>query len=105
MAGSTKVSVKKDKSRAAEKTMIIILFVVAVLFVTLCVLTIRLKTKVRIGNERAASLQEQIQEEQNRTLEIEELENYMKSDDYIEQVAKEKLGMVNDGEIIFKAAD
>ena len=37
--------------------------------------------------------------------EIEELEEYMNSDEYIEQVAKEKLGMVKDGEIIFKEAD
>ena len=43
--------------------------------------------------------------EKNRTTEIEELEEYMNSDEYIEQVAKEKLGMVKDGEIIFKEAD
>jgi len=105
MAGSAGTKTKVRKTRAARKTMIIITFIVAVLFVTLCILTINLRSKVRIGEDRAAVLQSQIIEEQNRTKEIEELEDYMKSDGYIEQVAKDKLGMVNDGEIIFKASD
>lgn len=105
MAGSVKVKKRSVKIRAARKTMFIITFIVAVLFVTFLILTINLRAKVKISTERAAVLENQIKEEQDRTQEIEDLENYMKSDDYIEQVAKEKLGMVKDGEIIFKAAD
>ena len=85
--------------------MTFILFVVAVLFVSFTILTLLYHEKVKISTDRAASLESQIVEEEKRTTEIEELEDYMKSDDYIEQVAKEKLGMVNDGEIIFKASD
>ena len=51
------------------------------------------------------AIEQQILDEQARTGEIEDLEDYMKSDEYIEQVAKDKLGMVNDGEIIFKQTD
>ncbi len=105
MAGSAGTGVRRRKPRAARKTMMLILFVIAVLFVTLCILTLNLRAKVKAGTERAALLQEQILEEQKRTTQIEDLESYMKSDDYIEQVAKDKLGMVKDGEIIFKAAD
>lgn len=105
MAGSAKGKKKTVKIRAARKTMVFITFIVAVLFVTLCILTLNLRSKVKIGTDRAAALENQIVEEQQRTQEIEELENHMKSDDYIEQVAKEKLGMVKDGEIIFKASD
>jgi cell division protein DivIC len=106
MAASAEIRKKrKTRSSTAKKTMVLIIFVVAVLFISLAVLTLQLKEKVRISSERAASLETQILEEKNRTVEIEDLENYMKSDDYIEQVAKEKLGMVKDGEIIFKASD
>ena len=105
MAVTAGIKKKKKPDSTAGRTMFLILFVVVVLFVSLTILTIRLKEKVRISTERAASLESQIKEEEDRTTEIENLENHMKSDDYIEQVAKEKLGMVKDGEIIFKAAD
>lgn len=105
MAVSAGIKKKKKTNSAGSRTMFLILFVVIVLFVSLTILTVRLRAKVRISTERAASLETQIKEEEDRTTEIENLENHMKSDDYIEQVAKEKLGMVKDGEIIFKASE
>lgn len=92
-------------SASSRKAMRIILFVVIVLFLTLLILGASLREKVKTNTNRAAVLQEQILSEQERTEEIDELEKYMKSDEYIEQVAKEKLGMVKDKEIIFKEAD
>ena len=47
-------------------------------------------------------LQEQIEAEQERTKEIEEYEKYTQTKKYIEEVAKDKLGLVHEGEIIFK---
>lgn len=41
-------------------------------------------------------------EEQERTKEIEEYEKYTQTKKYIEEVAKDKLGLVHEGEIIFK---
>lgn len=61
-----------------------------------------LQQKITNNNSRIVDLQAQIQEEEQRTVEIEELQDYMKSDEYLEQTAKEKLGFVKDGEIIFK---
>lgn len=98
---------KKSKtvSASSKRAMQIILFVVIVLFLTLLILGASLRKKVQTNENRAAVLQEQILSEQERSEEIDELEKYMKSDEYIEQVAKEKLGMVKDKEIIFKEAD
>ena len=45
---------------------------------------------------------EQIAEEEERTKEIEEYAKYTQTKKYIEEVAKDKLGLVYEGEIIFK---
>ncbi|MEJ8773845.1 septum formation initiator family protein [Blautia sp. HCN-1074] len=51
---------------------------------------------------KAAILQQQIEDEQNRTEEIDKLEKYMETDEYTEEVAREKLGLVKDNETVFK---
>ena len=48
-------------------------------------------------------LEASIQEEKDRAEEISELEDYVGTDEYIEQTAKDKLGLVHENEIIFKA--
>ena len=52
--------------------------------------------------ERAAELEQQIAEEEQRTKDIEEYSKYTKTDEYVEEVARDKLGLVKQGEIIFK---
>ena len=47
-------------------------------------------------------LQQQYEEETERSTEIDDLETYMKSSQYIEDVAKSKLGLTYKNEIIFK---
>ena len=44
----------------------------------------------------------QLEEEEARTKEIEDLQDYVKSDEYMEKVAKEKIGLLKPNEIIFK---
>lgn len=63
-------------------------------------LSLRAKNQTYIAQEQ--ELKEQIQKEKDRTDEIGELEEYVKTDEYIEQTAKDKLGLVHDNEIIFK---
>ena len=52
--------------------------------------------------ERIAELNEQIAEQQQRSQQLEALKKYTKTDAYIEEVAKEKLGLVHPGEIVFR---
>ena len=47
-------------------------------------------------------LREQIAEEEKRKEEIAEYEKYTRTKKYVEEVAKDKLGLVNEDEIIFK---
>lgn len=77
----------------------------AVVLVLLAVLTVQshtLKQKNSVYQKEIAQLEKQMEAEEARTEEIEELKEYMQSDEYAEQIAKDKLGLVYDDEIIFK---
>ena len=50
-------------------------------------------------------MQQQIDAENARTEELKELETYTKTKKYAEEVAKDKLGLVYDNEIVFKEED
>ena len=102
---------KKTKNRNSRKaarahrnkvTMIGITSVVCLLMVILLVQGQRLNAQASANEQRMAELEQQIEDENQRTQEIGNLEEYMQSDEYLEKVAKDKLGLIRDGEIIFK---
>ena len=102
---------KKEKSRNSRRsararqnkmTMVGITFVVCVLMVTLLVQGRKLNAKLSVNEQRTSELEQQIENENQRTEEISEMQEYMHSDAYLEKIAKDKLGLVKDGEIIFK---
>ena len=47
-------------------------------------------------------LEKELEEEEERTSQIKELEEYMQTDLYAEDVAREKLGLVKENEIVFE---
>ena len=98
---------KKTKAvRNANRTaMRLIILVVVVLGIVIAVQSHRLNVRIRENNDRLAEVSQQLQDEQDRTQEIRDLEEYMQTDEYLEKVAKEKLGLVKDNEIIFKEED
>ena len=51
------------------------------------------------------SLKSSTLKESERADEIESMQQYMQSDQYIEDIAKSKLGLAYDNEIIFKEKD
>ena len=55
--------------------------------------------------EREATLTEQIDRENQRALDLVEYEKYTKTAKYVEEVAKDKLGLVYEDEIIFESED
>lgn len=61
-----------------------------------------LRTQLQEYEKTKASLQEQIDAEESRTQELEEYSKYTQTDEYVEKVAREKLGLVKKGEIIFR---
>lgn len=54
---------------------------------------------------REENLRAQVEEEKKRAEDLEEKRVYVQTKQYIEKVAKEKLGLVNPDEIILKAAN
>ena len=76
--------------------------IVGILMVAIAVNSHTLKQKQNEYLQQEAALDLQIQEEQNRTMELEEFRKYTQTQAYIEEVAKEKLGLVHEGEIVFK---
>lgn len=72
-----------------------------VLVVSVNAFTLRAKDKAYQAQE--AELERQIEEEKERAAEIDDLAEYVGTDEYVEEVAKDKLGLVNENEIIFKA--
>lgn len=79
----------------------IILIVLAV-FAVSTIGGIRLRQKNQNYREKEADLLKAITEEEERAEEISALEAYTKTNKYVEDVAKEKLGLVYEDEIIFK---
>lgn len=64
-----------------------------------------LKERIAVSDKKIEDLTKQIEEEEARTKEISNLEDYMKSDEYIEKIAREKAGLVKENEIVFKEAE
>ena len=64
--------------------------------------SISLKQKQAKYIAREQELQQQIDAETARSEQLKELETYTKTKKYAEEVAKDKLGLVYEGEILFK---
>ena len=77
-----------------------IALIVLVLLTTLMVESQDLNTALAGYDARAAVLNQSIEDEQTRTEEIQKLKEYMLTDEYAEQAAREKLGMIKENEII-----
>ncbi len=61
-----------------------------------------LQQRLDYYNSKAATLEKSIDSEKERTKEIEAQKEYMKTDEYVEEAAREKLGLVKDNEIVFQ---
>lgn len=83
--------------------MILVTLVVAMVTLVVFVKGIELRQKIDVKVQEGMALDAQIEKEQNRTLEIEELGKEVQTKGYIEDIAREKLGLVYEGEILFKS--
>ena len=65
----------------------------------------QLQAKLDSYQEREAQLMQQLEAEQNRSEEIEEFKKYTRTMKYIEEMAREKLGLVYEDEILIKTEE
>ena len=65
----------------------------------------QLEEKLATYQQKEKSLNEQLEAEKARSEEIEEFKKYTKTMKYIEETAREKLGLVYEDEILIKTED
>ncbi len=90
----------KKRNVKHKLSMFAIILVVAVLLVLLSVKTINLRARVSEYDERVARLEEEIADEEARSEELDEREIYIQTKQYVEEVARDRLGLVYPGEIL-----
>ena len=78
--------------------------VVGILIVVIMVACFGLHQRLVKNRERISELESEIAKEEQRAEDIEEYRKYTETREYIEEVAREKLGLVYEGEVIFKEA-
>ncbi|MBQ9926342.1 MAG: septum formation initiator family protein [Lachnospiraceae bacterium] len=90
------------KKRQNRFGMFLVSIVVVMLLIVVAVKSHELQEKKTYYAQKEQQLQEQIEAEKQRAEEIAEYEKYTQTKKYIEDVAKDKLGLVYEGEIVFK---
>ncbi len=92
---------KRQLNRQTLFSMAAVTFVVLALLLVVGIKGIELKEKNAAYEETKVMLEEQLAAEKDRAKEIEEYSKYVDSDEYVEKIARERLGMVGEDEIIF----
>jgi cell division protein FtsB len=96
------------KQAAHKKThqnrfgMVMVGIVVLMLLVVVSIGSYSLRQKLESYQQREAALQEQIAYEHERAKEIESQEKYTQTMKFVEETARKRLGLVYEGEIIFR---
>ena len=90
------------KKRQNRFGMLLVSMVVIMLMVVGAIKSIELREKKARYAQKEQTLIEQIEAETKRSEEIDQYEKYTQTMKYIEDVAKDRLGLVYEGEIIFK---
>lgn len=93
------------KRRQNRLGMVLVTGVVVSLCLVLMFSMMSLKKKRDGYVERQESLEQQIEAENKRAEDLVEYEKYTKTAAYVEEVAKDKLGLVYEDEIVFQAED
>ena len=94
---------RSAKTREQNRlSMWIAALIVGALIMVVLVTCGSLYRRLHSNKERIEELRSEIAKEEQRAEEIEEYKQYTKSREYIEEVAREKLGLVYEGEVIFK---
>ena len=89
---------KKKNGTGKASIACIVIFLLAVMSVQI----VHLYGKNQEYIAREAELNQQLEDETERQNQIAEYQQYIGSQDYVEDTAKSKLGLVYDNEIIFK---
>ena len=93
---------KVEKQRKNIAGMVTISIVVACMIISLLLQRKEINDSIKSYSARYEMLQDSIEEEKEHVKEIEKLKEYMQTDEYVEEIAREKLGLAKDNETVFK---
>lgn len=103
------MSKSRRKSRVSAQAkhynrlgLLAILLIVAVFLAGFAMRTRSLEIRLAEYDRQIKELTEELEQEKARTKEIQELKEYMTTDQYAEEVARERLGLVKGNEIVFE---
>lgn len=89
---------------SGKKPFVLALILLCVLAVCVFARAAHVRTIERNYIEQEAQLDQNIAAEESRQAELEAHEQFMKTDEFVEQVAEENLGLVHEDDIIFKGS-
>lgn len=89
------------RKKQNRMSMILITIVVIVLTIIVGYRVYNMKIELNENKEKIESLNKEYAEEEKRKEEIAEYQEYTQTDEFVEDVAREKLGLVHDDEIVF----
>lgn len=107
MGNVKRLKAKQKRRELGEKNAVTLMVVVGILTIITTLLGFQIKDLNRRLQKHSIKIQaveEQIDNEKRRAELLVQRENYMKSREYIEDIAKEKLGLVYPNEILLKPA-
>ena len=97
---------RKGRNRVkTKKGMWIVVMVALVLCAMMLVGRYHLEKTSKVLAAQQQQLEEDIERAENRKEALDNQEAYMQTDEFVEDIAREKLGMVKGDEILFKAQD
>lgn len=100
---SRRMSIRKRRQN--KLSMCLVSTVVFMLLVVVSISSVGLKQKQAVYLEKQKLLEQQIAAEEQRAQDLVELRKYTQTKAYVEEVAKEKLGLVHKDEIVFHVGD
>ena len=95
-------AMERKRRRSGASGYILIAVIVSLITAVVMIQIHDVKTRLKVYEEQDQALDEQIAAELDRAEELNELEKYVQTKAYAEEQAHEKLGLVNEGEIIFR---
>lgn len=94
---------RKQQLKKHKRSMVVVSCVLMLLGGVVFVGSISLQEKNKTYKAQEQELQRQIKEEEERLEDIKEFEQYVQTDEYVEDKAKEELGLARKNEILFQA--
>lgn len=105
MARTRRRRVAYRKRHQNRLSMALVVLVVTLMTVAVALRSVELSQRLEMLAETENNLEQQKLAEEQKAEEIENFRKYTQTKRYVEEVAKDKLGLVYEGEVLFKEED